>query len=622
MVLRPFNYRITRMDALLILWFIYIIINDIVTKQDLSLPISEFIGLACLYFLLRNLKISNYIWLYSAIVFGGIIQAILGNLQLWGFYPSQHNLFKLTGSFFNPGPYAGYLATVFPVALGLKVFDIKYFNGTFRFGKSFSKLFKTSLSKSDLVAFLFEKMKNCIIQFEKLIEKLSGNAIHYLSFTAIVLIMLVLPASQSRAAWLAVICSSGYILLLKLQDKLKTRLLNFSFIFKALTLSLIVVILIAGLIATYHFKKNSADGRILIWKVTSSMIADQPFFGTGHNGFKANYMDYQAEYFKANPESGEIMLAGDTNYAFNELLQQTAEYGLTGGLLLVLIFISAFLTNPLKRNERNSENGDQVKSLLTEKKLIAVSKAMLISVVVFSMFSYPAQILPIKISLIVALAYLSKNQRSLFSAPSRLRNKILPVFTAYIGKALALFLIVVLSLWGIHFLKIQNSALKDWKFAYTLYGIGSYEASIKEYDKAKPVFDNNGDFLTNYGKALSIAGEHEKALKVLQEAAKFYSNTIVYTSIGDSYKAIGQNENSEAAYLHAWHMNPSRFYPKYLLVKLYHETGQREKAVVVAKELLEKKIKVESTAIEEIREEMQKIISQSTEQNTTPLEIK
>jgi len=56
-------------------------------------------------------------------------------------------------------------------------------------------------------------------------------------------------------------------------------------------------------------------------------------------------------------------------------------------------------------------------------------------------------------------------------------------------------------------------------------------------------------------------------------------------------------------------MNPVRFYPKYLLAKLYDDTGQKVKAVKVARELLEKEIKVESTAIDEIKAEMQKIIN-------------
>ena len=58
-------------------------------------------------------------------------------------------------------------------------------------------------------------------------------------------------------------------------------------------------------------------------------------------------------------------------------------------------------------------------------------------------------------------------------------------------------------------------------------------------------------------------------------------------------------------------MNPSRFYPKYLLAKLYNETGL-EKAVFTANELLQKHVKIESTAIEEIREEMKNIIEKAS----------
>ncbi|MDR2651779.1 MAG: hypothetical protein LBC68_05640, partial [Prevotellaceae bacterium] len=56
-----------------------------------------------------------------AFVVTGLVEAVWGLMQLYGFAGSQHGLFKITGSFFNPGPYAGWLATVFPVALGLSL---------------------------------------------------------------------------------------------------------------------------------------------------------------------------------------------------------------------------------------------------------------------------------------------------------------------------------------------------------------------------------------------------------------------------------------------------------------------------------------------------------------------
>src|SRR5690606_24631037 len=82
----------------------------------------ELLGLAALYIILRSLKKEVYPYLFLAVIVSGIIQAVYGNLQLWGYYPSYHSGFKMTGSFFNPGPYAGFLAVVFSVALGMYLF--------------------------------------------------------------------------------------------------------------------------------------------------------------------------------------------------------------------------------------------------------------------------------------------------------------------------------------------------------------------------------------------------------------------------------------------------------------------------------------------------------------------
>ncbi|MGV8139579.1 MAG: hypothetical protein AB2L20_30650 [Mangrovibacterium sp.] len=98
---------------------------------------------------------------------------------------------------------------------------------------------------------------------------------------------------------------------------------------------------------------------------------------------------------------------------------------------------------------------------------------------------------------------------------------------------------------------------------------------------------------------------------VVSSWTRAVSEYVVYTALDDSYKALKETGKAEQAYLHAWHMNPSRFYPKYLLAKLYDESGQKEKAVTTAKELLEKQVKIESIAIEEIRAEMEKIISEN-----------
>ena len=44
-------------------------------------------------------------------------RTIWGLLQMYGYVPSGHSLYALTGSFYNPGPYSGFLAMCMPVAL-------------------------------------------------------------------------------------------------------------------------------------------------------------------------------------------------------------------------------------------------------------------------------------------------------------------------------------------------------------------------------------------------------------------------------------------------------------------------------------------------------------------------
>ena len=79
-------------------------------------------SLLTLWFLLR-FSFHNYPWLKNYILFvcivTGIVEVVWGIRQLEGYAYSNHILFTLTGSFFNPGPYSGYLAIILPIGFGL-----------------------------------------------------------------------------------------------------------------------------------------------------------------------------------------------------------------------------------------------------------------------------------------------------------------------------------------------------------------------------------------------------------------------------------------------------------------------------------------------------------------------
>jgi O-antigen polymerase len=51
--------------------------------------------------------------------------------------------------------------------------------------------------------------------------------------------------------------------------------------------SIIFIILAGSMAAIYSLKKDSTDGRILIWKFTALIIQEQPVFGLGFDRFRA-----------------------------------------------------------------------------------------------------------------------------------------------------------------------------------------------------------------------------------------------------------------------------------------------------------------------------------------------
>ena len=619
--------KIGWLDFGLFLYVAYVFFRNGITPETISnIRFLELIGLSFTYVIVRQLKIQNYGWIFLAIMIGGLIQAIHGNLQLWGYYPSHHGMFRMTGSFFNPGPYAGYLSSVFPIAIGFYLFKIDPFilwkNKKYNKISQYIRSFLTEVLKR--IKTFFPQFILKTITKKPFTEKLQTNPkehviISILILLVVIFIALVLPASRSRASWLAVLVPTIFLLLVKYPVfELFKKYFNPG-IKKAGVIFLGIILVGISVSGLYFIKRGSADGRLLIWKITLSMIKEKPVTGFGFDQFKSHYMDYQAAYFKQNPESKEAMVAGDTNYTFNELLQHTVELGIVGLLIIALVLIIAFQSPvihipkckapPPKTLNQENESLFKLEQINSIYQLNAISKAGIISIFVFSLFSYPAQILPIKLNLVLyfaVLAALSAGKN--FSFGNIISRKNNSKFLKFIPKVLLTLIGFGLLYFGFVHTQKLKTAYVDWKSAYQVYQIGAYDACLADYEKAYPVLENNGAFLTNYGKALSMAEQHEKAFVILQLATKKYPNTVANNALGDSFKDTGQSYKAEQAYLQAWYMNPSRFYPKYLLAKLYDESGQKEKAVTIAKELLNKEIKVQSTAIEEIKEEMEKII--------------
>ncbi len=528
-----------------------------------SFQVYELLGLVSLYVILRNIKGRLFKYIILAVSISGVLESIVGFRQLLGHYPRFNSSFQVTGHFINPGPFAGYISLCFTSSLGLFLFH----------------------KRIDLFGFL---------QNNRITNRLN----EYLPFLLLFIMGCILPATQSRAAWLAIGVSSLTLLIVKYRKELfKVPWLQMSRWKTIFLLLILLIVSIWGSFYMYSLKEGSANGRLLIWQSTWSLIQDNPFFGVGFDLFKAHYMSYQAGFLTKNRDSTLLIYADDIRNAFNELLQFTAENGVIG-LLILCIAVTILLKN--------------IKSLEANKNpLIYTGLGILISYFVFSFFSYPNQILTIKLIGVVALALLACNTLNGYQIEIKAQKII---NTLRFGVVPGLISITVFMWTGQRKLAF---ATKKWEHANSLYRYLDYKSAKDEYENLYAYFSGEGAFLGQYGKALVMVGEYENAINVLKEAVNYQNSTTIQTAFGDSYKALGRRADAERAYSLADQMIPNRLYPKYLLATFYYENGDMEKLNQVADRIMKQDIKIMSRAVNEIRQKVQDMLSNEDDTRVT-----
>ncbi len=584
------------------------------------------------------------------------VQCVYGLLQLYGLMSSNHSQFLITGSFHNPGPFSGFVVSGLPMALGLFL----YSRGNRRLAEESLPAIKVGLPAPRAGKQLEENrdhegLRRGLFMLPLRLPE-ANTMVYYFSQLIVILLLLVLPAARSRAAWLGAIAGSLFILW-SFRENLKINRW-FTFRFHSTPAWRKTLVVFAGLLfilmsftALYKFKQGSADGRLFMWQVSWEMIKDKPLTGWGPGGFEAHFGNYQANWFRdGNGTPAQELVAGLPDSPFNEPIRIGIEYGLIGlSLFLCLVFV--LLANPQltlsrpgyrSRNPELRTRNSQLKwseaipkrhrdrpgfnSAATPNPQLAtlnsqlttclpadagkagkpqLLQAALISILIFSLFSYPLDTAPIVVQFII-LAALITNLQTPPEQPMAVKKNIRLTLLPKIAMALAILVMIpVLSkaAWNTY------KGHQRWKEAYQLYQYQIYDDAIVEYDKAIEYIPHDGLLWQMYGKCLAIEEDWSQARQALEKAATLRSDPILYTALGDTYKALKEYNKAEAAYWQAWYMVPHKFYPKYLLAKLYDESGQKEKATDIALELINKEIKVESMAIEEMKKEIKKILN-------------
>lgn len=444
------------------------------------------------------------------------LQAVLGLLQYFNVYYSP-SIYKITGSFDNPAGFSACLCAGVP-----------------------------------FTAFLLSKDNK---RYMRLMGWIMGT---------IIVVAIVLSYSRAGIISLAAVCT-----IFLYQKLLHRRILKFS--------------LLAGLVALilgcYWIKKDSADGRLLIWQSCINMVKDSPWIGHGLGSFEAHYMDYQAEYFRIHGQQNRYaMLADNVKHPFNEYMEILLNFGIIG---LVILFAFIFLLIYCYKLNPDIE------------KKIAVY--VLISIGTFSLFSYPFTYPFTWIITLLSVLIIIKEPIKVFFAASWKKNVVCA-------------LVIGCSMIGIYELVERIQAELEWGRISKLTLSDSYDTVLPAYEKLEKAFADNPYFLYNYAAVLLEKKQYDKSLEIALQCRKYWADYDLELILGENYQQLNKPKLAEKYYNSASMMCPSRFLPLYKLFHLYKMNGEKERSLAMAEAVVDKPMKIETVAIKRMKREMEREI--------------
>lgn len=482
------------------------------------------------YFTLRLLFsfycISKKILILELLLFCGY-EALLGITQLVG-GSSNHLLFLITGTFYNPGPYSAYLVLGAVILLSM-----------------------LHLEKQSMYLFECKTIKT-----------------EYFYNGLLFLILLILPATWSRSAFVALVVMCLWIFRNKYH---KYRY----FLWGAIVMAVI---------ALYFVKKGSADGRLIIWLSSLTSWKHSPLIGTGIGSFFHAEAEGTAELFSEKGYIQAFNSADVTNFMCNDYLQILLEQGIIGALLCALAACAML-----------SKLHGQSKSLCYG----------VIALFVFSLTSYPFDLLPYKLIVVLIAAWANSQPEETIDNHVIRRIIRMPLhpfgWKSYWVMAIVIFMSSV-------FLEKEMNKRLDAERSYYLFCNTGQEAFIDDYYDLLPMEQDNQSFLFDFGKLLRSFNRYNDSNAILQKGTLVSNDPMFYVLMGNNYKDMKCFDLSETAYKKAFNVMPNRLYPLYQLMLLYQQEGRREYMLQMAQRVVSFPEKVTSPATEEMKKKAKDIL--------------
>lgn len=485
-------------------------------------------------------------YVFFILILSGLYELVFGIKQIFITILNNYSNYYISGTFSNPAPYAMFITIIIPFAwfTALQAKEYLMIRGN-----------------------IFKKIE--II----------------LSICYVLLSLIILPLTFNRTSWIATILACT-IVTFDYSSKIRDKRFCCRPLQGKCNIIIFIILFLIFMCCTYLLKKSSADGRLLIWKISSSILKENIVNGVGRGNFPGVYGSTQEEYFRNNKGTEhEKFIAGAPEYTYNEYLQIVIEYGIIG--LLSLMFIVGYCFYHIKHVNNQSK--------------IPIMGAF-ISLLVISFSSYPFRnfytcLLSI---LVISLAmFLHDEKKSLKNIYINYSILILILFTVYYRVH------VSFGAWG-----NVKTAYKQWNMIKPYFNSGHLEDLADNYEILYPYLKTDAAFLFEYAQCMSYIGKYEKSNQILHEGLCISSDPMFLNILGKNYQQLKKYQLAEDMFYKAYYRIPHKIYPLYLLMLLYKEQKKEQCMLTMAYRIVNQKEKVDSPETRFIKAKVREMLSQ------------
>jgi O-antigen polymerase len=471
----------------------------------------------------------NFVRFFKGIVLLATLESIYCIAQFFSLFKSENDFFGVTGTWINPNVTALFLALTAPV---------------------FFILFKSKYKK-----------------------------IIYCCFGLLIIALILL---KCRSAYIGVIVA--FIVYFGLQNNFVAWIKNKkNKIGVRILLGLSILVLFQLGTSLYNVKKESADGRKLIWKLSTEMILAKPLFGHGYGGFEREYNLYQVQKVKQNElTADELQNASLVLNAYNEVIQNALEGGLVG-LFLIIVFVLSLVVSIRKKTIANHDVLIQ-----QDGSYFNLAYAGIISFIATALSNFSIQAIPAMALFIVYAAIVCAHLPNL-----KLSNLAFIYKSSKINLAMRI-VIIGSSIYLLYIIFATANADHQNRKAFLLKEENSTDKALLIMPDLEKHLKYEPYYWTNYANLYFNLNNYQMAINCLNKAKELSSFPEIYSGLAVCHEKMNRYDKAISNYQQLVLLHPGKFLYRFKLMETYLKINDTQNAIYVAKGLIELKPKVNS----------------------------